>query len=125
MEKINWLYCPFTFKGIMPETGDIVTTLWGRKYVRDIQNAIGIIGTALVQAPNPTVIPIKFSEMFHFPPAFDFLIKPYGSGTYQSLKCGHYSNQQIHYWYNSDAIILYSGMNSNDLTTVIFRVHGV
>jgi hypothetical protein len=47
MENIDFNNVYFSWKGMLPENGDTITSMWARRIVKDAFSAYGLIGTII------------------------------------------------------------------------------
>lgn len=86
MDNINYTDIGFTWRSIVPEEGDSVTSLWGRKFAKNCFSVQGMIGTLnfpgeldangyIVQSVN-----LGLTSKFEFPPFVELYYRNPTSG---------------------------------------------
>lgn len=120
MNNINWQAGYFTTHGMIPEAGEELTFLWGRKIVDNYVNLYGITGTVTLEPKEWLTLNLGLTRKFWFPPVVN-------TQNYNGALIGNYSTGA-----DTDSIVsIISGdavlFHNNNIVTITFtyRIKGV
>lgn len=141
MEEIKSSEAYFTFRKMLPEPNDVVTTLWSRKLVHNYINGYGLIGTLTMSAYSYETLDLDLTKKFMFPPHIYFYfdtgdgllkmnpdsdfrleseMKNHDLGWNMRLRGG---KDKIISYINGDNLIFVNTFANQNI--VYFRIHGV
>lgn len=124
----------FQINGMIPESGDTVTNLWGLKMVENLLNGYGLIGTIRLDTNDIFWLNLNLSKMFTYPPDTYILYKPNDySGLIHNdsiigeqilnFKVGYWNRVVVHY--SNDLIGFRANLGTSNYVDVYFKIHGV
>lgn len=148
MEQIDFSNTYFTTRNMIPEAGEPLSLLWGRKIVNNLANTYGIIGTCefngqrgyrsvnLQLTKKYTFAPSVYlyytdydTERMHTPiechPTFgeyEPMISIYNTGNYAEFEAGEYREKVYSFIQNDNLIIWVPCLN---IKKVFYRIVGV
>jgi hypothetical protein len=134
MEKFDILRTSFQAKNMIPEAGDELTLLWGRKIVENTINGYGMIGTYRCDGPDMVWINLGLSRIYQYPPEIYILWKANDSDSlvhndsslYRDSATGYNEYwKRITYFLSNDLLGLRAFIGSSDYVDVFFKIHGV
>jgi|SRR5882672_6994117 len=124
MEKIGFNYNPFTWHNIIPEVGDDVTILWGRRYARNLMSSYGALMGTIDLEGDAIFLGLKLSEQFLYPPSVFLLWKQSSDTTWFTPRMGDSKHREVFAAVNASGICIWKN-NYMPPIQVIYRIHGV
>lgn len=131
MEPIDFPQSYFSSNKMIPEVGDVVTTLWGRKFVHNLANTYGIIGTVTLNGDRTETVRVPISSIYNFVPSVDIMYNKNDGNGWCTPLVGAPIYQPVLYAISSEGVVFRHGIifgGKNIIagpTTVVYRIHGV
>ena len=128
MDKVQINDTYFTANGMVPEAGDDLTDLWGRKIISNLWNGYGLIGTCTVVERNETIISLRFGLKYQLPPEINLIVKDIDDTSlgWATVRDGNPDRKRIQYAFTPNGIVFFNGTDFFQKTQlVVFRLHGV
>lgn len=117
--------------GIIPESGDEVTCLWGIKMVKGLMNSYGIIGTFKATTMDILWLNLRLTKIYQFPPYVNTLYSPDGGGLRSgdsivpSVVFNFIPYKRVQSIIIGDKIGFKVNLGAFSTFDVYFRIHGV